>query len=236
MGSPSCCSTNVSTMQTPMNTKEVIGMARLKVGGESGAVDSKAARRYVIAAARSRDRARPRRTRERTRAALPGPYRFFFLRRFCGSDTEPSPVDSGCFCAISSSACWLRRATSPSPRTMRSLWPVCSTRRAFVLSFSDMPSTSTRMRFLSSGSSTGAAVEAPRHPVGGRQVDGRVARVLEREGAAVFEEAVDDGLGRDVLAEAGHAGAQAATAAHGELHDHAGARRFVERDDDLGVG
>jgi hypothetical protein len=156
-----------------------------------------------------------------------GGQRFFFLlRRFCGSETEPSGVDSGCFIVISSSAFWLRSAVSASLRGTRSLWPLGSTPARLDVVVERHAEHFVDHALLELGiedrrRDLDAAVEVARHPVGGRQVDERVARVLEVVDAAVLEEAVDDRLDGDVLREAGHTGAQTADAAHAQLHLHA---------------
>ena len=83
-----------------------------------------------------------------------------------------------------------------------------------------------------------AAVEIARHHVGRGDVDRRLrmrqaVAVAEAIDAAVLEEAADDRLDADVFRQARHARPQAADAAHHEVDLHAGARRLVERVDDL---
>ena len=85
-----------------------------------------------------------------------------------------------------------------------------------------------------------APVEVARHEVGRADPDDRVlARqrlaVAEAVDAAVLEEAPDDRLHADALAEAGHARPQAAYAAHDQLAFDARARCGVERIDDGGI-
>ena len=84
------------------------------------------------------------------------------------------------------------------------------------------------------------AVEVARHPVGGRDEQpgmfGRQAvAVGEGQDAAVLQEPPDDRADVDGLAEARHAGAQAADAADDQVDDHAGLARFVQLFDQLGV-
>ena len=55
--------------------------------------------------------------------------------------------------------------------------------------------------------------------------DGSAVAVAEADDAAVLEEAADDALDADVLGQAGHAGPQAADAAHDEIDRHAGLAR-----------
>src|ERR1041385_9110194 len=78
-----------------------------------------------------------------------------------------------------------------------------------------------------------AAVEVPRHPVGGRNEHlgfGRRQRVsiAETDDAAVFQEASDDALHPNVFGQAWNAWAQTAYAAHDEIDAHTGLARLVE--------
>src|SRR5215467_11501390 len=79
-----------------------------------------------------------------------------------------------------------------------------------------------------------AAVEVARHQVGGGDVDRRAlvrqsVAGAEAEYAAVLKEAADDRLDADALGETGHAGAQAADAAHDEVDLDARARGGIKR-------
>ena len=70
-----------------------------------------------------------------------------------------------------------------------------------------------------------AVVEVARHQVRGGDVDGLLALALEGVDARVLEQAPDDRDHADVLRDARHARAQAADAAHVQLHAHARAAR-----------
>src|ERR1044072_6239139 len=69
------------------------------------------------------------------------------------------------------------------------------------------------------------AVEVAVYPVGAADVDLLLARVLEVEDAAVFEEAADDAADAYVLRQAGDARPQHAHAADDEVNRDAGLRR-----------
>src|SRR5262245_43355172 len=80
-----------------------------------------------------------------------------------------------------------------------------------------------------------AMVEVPGHPVPGGQPVLGLAVVLEVEDARVLQIAVDDGDGADAVGQAGHAGSQAADAAHDQVDLHAGLARRVQLLDDGGI-
>src|ERR1035438_4670854 len=73
-----------------------------------------------------------------------------------------------------------------------------------------------------------AAMEVAGHPVGARDVDLVFAAVREVKRARVLEETIDERAHLDGLADAGHARAQAADAAHEQRDGHARLRRAVE--------
>ena len=70
------------------------------------------------------------------------------------------------------------------------------------------------------------------HQVGAAHQQFVLAAVAEVVEAAVLQEAPDDADHADILADAGHAGPQAAHAAHDQVDLHAGLRRAIERLDE----
>lgn len=80
-----------------------------------------------------------------------------------------------------------------------------------------------------------SVVEVPWHEVGACDVEVRFAVVMEEVDAAVFEKPADDGANADVLAESGHAGAQAADASNDEVDLNAGFGCLVKRFDEGGI-
>src|SRR4030095_10360027 len=62
-----------------------------------------------------------------------------------------------------------------------------------------------------------------------------VAAIVEIVDTAVFEEPADNRADADILRNAWHSRAEAADAAHDELHVDADVRRFVEGADDFGL-
>ena len=78
-------------------------------------------------------------------------------------------------------------------------------------------------------------VEVARHQVGRGDVHGTLALALERVDARVLQKAPDDRDDADVLRDAGDPWAQAADAAHVQVHAHAGARGAIERTDAVAV-
>ena len=78
-----------------------------------------------------------------------------------------------------------------------------------------------------------APEEVALHPVGAGAVELGLAAVAEVAHARMLEEAADDRAHADVLRHARHSRPQRADAAHDEVDLHAGARRVVQRLDDL---
>ena len=76
-----------------------------------------------------------------------------------------------------------------------------------------------------------APVEVALHQVGAADVELRPPAVREPVDARVLEEPADDGADANALADAGHAGLQAADAADDQVDLDAGLRRAVERAD-----
>ena len=59
--------------------------------------------------------------------------------------------------------------------------------------------------------------------------------VAEADDAAMFQEAADDALDADIVRQAGHAGPQAADAAHHQFDPHAGLAGAIERVDHVRI-
>ncbi|MBG9885267.1 hypothetical protein ABE10_01425, partial [Bacillus toyonensis] len=77
------------------------------------------------------------------------------------------------------------------------------------------------------------SVEVAMHHIGAADEHLRVAVAMEREDAGVLQVAPEDAPHRDVVADPGEVGAQAADAAHPHVHRHPGLARAVQGVDDL---